>query len=100
MIFGTEVCDDQNTANSDGCNSVCGAIENGWTCTTPAGGKSVCTAVCSPTSPWVVGTQTCSDNDSDNGDGCDSNCQQELGWICTTVSGSFSTCVTTCGNGT
>ncbi len=79
MIFGntgkTEVCDDGNTANNDGCTSTCSAIEPGWTCTTPAGGLSVCTAICSPSNPYVVGTTyQCSDNDALAGDGCDSNC--------------------------
>ncbi len=100
MKYGTEVCDDGNTINSDGCNSVCSTIENGWTCTTPAGGKSVCTALCSTTNPYVVGPYTCSDNDSAGSDGCDGLCQIEPGWSCTTALGSFSVCSTKCGDGT
>ncbi len=101
MKYGNEACDDNNTVNSDGCTSTCAATENGWSCTAPMFGKTTCTAICSSTNPWVVGTYTCSQANSANGDGCDSNCQTEAGWICNnTNTGSFSTCYTNCGNGT
>jgi len=43
MKIGGEACDDGNTMDGDGCSSVC-QVEPGATCTTPAGGKSTCTA--------------------------------------------------------
>ena len=31
MKYGNEACDDNNTANSDGCTSNC-ELEEGWSC--------------------------------------------------------------------
>ena len=71
MRYGIEVCDDNNVQNGDGCTSNCLVKELGWTCTTPLYGLSACTADCNPTNAYVVGTYTCSDDNSVNGDGCD-----------------------------
>lgn len=35
LIRGTEVCDDDNHYNEDGCNFNCRMIEPGWVCPTP-----------------------------------------------------------------
>lgn len=39
IVEGTEGCDDGNTANGNGCSSIC-EVESGWTCD---GNPSVCT---------------------------------------------------------
>jgi MYXO-CTERM domain-containing protein len=41
-----EACDDNNTADGDGCSAVC-EVEAGWSCTTnTAGSESVCQLTC------------------------------------------------------
>ncbi len=42
---GAEGCDDDNTADGDGCSATC-AEEDGFTCNGPAGGLSACTKDC------------------------------------------------------
>ena len=32
MIMGTEVCDDGNADDGDGCSADCTTVEPGWTC--------------------------------------------------------------------
>ncbi|MBI2208484.1 DUF4215 domain-containing protein [Candidatus Woesearchaeota archaeon] len=61
IIQGTELCDDNNLANNDGCSSSCN-IEAGWTCTNE---PSICTtvqsaAVCGDGVCNTVGGESCS----------------------------------------
>ena len=45
ILASDEACDDQNTANNDGCSSTC-AEEVGWDCTNSPCGHTSCTAIC------------------------------------------------------
>ena len=80
LEFG-ETCDDFNTANGDGCNSVC-QIEPNYQC---IGSPSICRPVvinlCGNGLP-NPGEQ-CDDNNNFAGDGCSNTCQFEQGWTCT-----------------
>ncbi|TMA57855.1 MAG: DUF4215 domain-containing protein, partial [Deltaproteobacteria bacterium] len=42
LVEGSEQCDDGNTANGDGCSSIC-TLESGFSC---SGNPSVCTSAC------------------------------------------------------
>lgn len=66
-----ELCDDSNTANGDGCSSVC-TIEQGWEC---SGQPSMCTLTCG--NGTVSGNEQCDDGNTMNGDGCSSMCLLE-----------------------
>ncbi|MFO0586773.1 MAG: DUF4215 domain-containing protein [Polyangiaceae bacterium] len=44
----------------------------------------------------ITGTEKCDDDNTKNGDGCSSTCQEEQGFTCT---GEPSVCVPACGNG-
>ncbi len=44
---------------------------------------SICSGICND--GVLTTTEQCEDNDTTNGDGCDSNCQVEAGWICDTA---------------
>lgn len=51
---GTEVCDDANTANNDGCSSTCATIESNYICT---GGSTTSRDTCTAcTSGFVPNT--------------------------------------------
>jgi cysteine-rich repeat protein len=76
VIEGTEVCDDGNLLNGDGCD------EN---CTSTGCGNGILT------SPEV-----CDDGNLTNGDGCASSCAIEPGFACL---GTPSVCALLCGNG-
>ena len=94
----TELWDDGNTSNRDGCSSVW-SVESGYSCT---GGsttsKDIWVAwlagysqdVLNPTS-WIVlwgdglraGLESWDDSNTSNGDGCKSDCSSvESGWVC------------------
>jgi cysteine-rich repeat protein len=77
VIEGTEVCDDQNNVNLDGCTSAC-LFEDGWVC---AGAPSACDEVCGD--PFVVGAEECDDNNGVETDGCTTSC--ELAPVCNDV---------------
>ena len=83
IIEGTEVCDDGNTDDGDGCDALC-RQESGFTC---LGEPSVCTEDVVET-PSVCGDglvdegEQCDDDNIAGGDGCDSNCQVESGYTC------------------
>ena len=94
---GSEECDDQNTANSDGWSSTC-TIEANYVW---AGGSTatkdtwtVCTAGFyqnTGKSAWEThwgdgkraGTEACDDQNTSNSDGCSSTCTIESNYICT-----------------
>ncbi|CAI2380290.1 unnamed protein product [Moneuplotes crassus] len=133
---GTEKCDDGNTNDSDGCKGDCSTVETSWVCLYNSGlSKDVCTEC---TSGWhqndatnpeycvtrcgdglEAGTEKCDDNNTNDSDGCKSDCSSvEAGWVC--IGGSTTTkdvcqqcqpgfyqnnaanpetCVTICGDG-
>lgn len=90
-----EACEDGNTFNNDGCNSICKFREVGWTC---YGGslttKQTCVEKCGD--GRKVGSEACDDFNTISGDGCSSNCKSiETGYTCATVG---SACTPICGD--
>jgi cysteine-rich repeat protein len=81
-----EACDDGNTNSGDGCSSTC-ALEPGWSCSAPAGGKTTCAPVCGD--GILVCSEVCDDGNTSAGDGCSPSCFVENGWEC---SGAPSAC--------
>ncbi|CAI2363732.1 unnamed protein product [Moneuplotes crassus] len=98
---GTEICDDANTVDEDGCKSDC-SVESGYVCT---GGNSTnqdscvlcstgfypndsvqpteCITQCND--GYRVGSEACDDGNTIDGDGCSSDCNKiELAWKCDT----------------
>ena len=82
----SEVCDDGNVANGDGCNYFC-QIEFGWVCVD----NKKCINTQDPTQPKVfcgngkvegVFGESCDDGNSASADGCSSVCKVESGWEC------------------
>lgn len=88
MVQGpTEVCDDGDTAGSDGCSATCKRLEPGYTCTEgPVNGSGGHDAMnpftlCYRCGDGIVDPgQTCDDGDAFGGDGCSSTCQLEPGY--------------------
>lgn len=93
-----EGCDDDNVTNGDGCDSSC-KIESGKPCNATApgatGDASCSSGVCNTTNgaPGTCeikgcgdgrldATEGCDDNNTVNGDGCDSTCKIEDGKPC------------------
>ena len=88
-----ENCDDENTADGDGCDGAC-AVEAGWSCT---GEPSTCTMGEGECGDGAISSgEECDDDDTESGDGCDEDCVVEDGWEC---SGAPSQCERTCSNG-
>lgn len=86
----TEMCDDNNVANSDGCSSTC-STESGWNC---VGFPSTCSTVCGD--GIIAGSEVCDDSNTISLDGCASDCLViEFGFTC---SGAPSSCISTCGD--
>ena len=93
------MCDDGNTANSDGCASSC-AVENPYTCNDPypRTTKSTCTEKCGDGLNY--GTYACDDGNLVDGDGCSATCTITYGWTCSGGSTtSKDTCSEICGYG-
>ncbi|CAI2370222.1 unnamed protein product [Moneuplotes crassus] len=99
---GTEVCDDGNNVDGDGCKSDCSAIETSWAC---SGGSSAAKSVCTectqglyqndPSNPteciskcgdgYRLGSEVCDDGNIIDDDGCSYDCTEiEVGWKCDT----------------
>ena len=97
VAIGEELCDDNNTASGDGCNSTCG-VECGYSCS--AGDRSACSAL-SCGDGKRAGSELCDDNNTASGDGCSAICTVEAGWKCFAGSNCVtSTCVWLIGNET
>lgn len=71
-------CDDKNSVDNDGCNSLC-EVETGWTCETN-GVYDDCTEICGD--GYDYETYECDDGNLVPGDGCDADCNIEDGWTC------------------
>ena len=119
VLEGSEICDDGNTSNGDGCSSAC-LLENGQSCSNNNECASgVCDTLgsntCEPADVCGNGTldsgEACDDGGTANGDGCNATCELENGEPCTNNSQCASnacdtlgsnTCepANTCGNGT
>lgn len=95
IIEQGEQCDDGNTINGDGCNSICnlercgnGIVQTGEDCDLGVG-KNINGSGCSPLCKFEAGCgdgilddggpikEQCDDGNRINGDGCDSKCQLE-----------------------
>jgi len=72
---GTEMCDDGDTVDGDGCSSSC-SVECGFTCTSAQ--PSVCESSCDD--GVKASSEACDDGNSVDGDGCSSTCSIEPGW--------------------
>ncbi len=81
-----EICDDNNTDDGDGCSADCSAVEDGYVCQTE--GKPCKKLDENPDKTAACGNgilendEICDDNNTQNGDGCSSNCTIESGWTC------------------
>lgn len=104
-------CDDGNIIGADGCSALC-EVEQLWACipsfpTPTIMGPSICTFTCVDstnevfqTLPFLRKAKECDDGDSNNDNGCTSNCVQNTGWIC--ANGTNTTpddCLEVCGDG-
>jgi cysteine-rich repeat protein len=85
-----ELCDDGNTAGTDGCSAGC-EVEAGWVC---PGEPSQCTPRCGD--GLLRGAEACDDGNLSPLDGCDIDCQVEAGYDC---AGEPSVCQSVCGDG-
>ena len=90
-IANTEVCDDGNTTDGDGCDSKC-EFEMHWNC---MGEPTVCTPKCGD--GFLVGAEICDDGNKAPSDGCSETCTIDKGYKC---DGEPSLCTTVCGDAT
>jgi cysteine-rich repeat protein len=90
VIATSELCDDGNTIDGDGCDAEC-KPEMGWDC---ADAPSICKTKCGD--GLLLGDELCDDGNHDPKDGCNTTCQVEFGYLC---DGSPSICATVCGDG-
>jgi cysteine-rich repeat protein len=77
-----EGCDDGNTINGDGCSSNC-QIEYGYSCMDElvnGPSPSLCFPICGD--GLINGDEECDDNNTNNWDGCTSNCKFQVGYNC------------------
>jgi fibro-slime domain-containing protein len=87
----TEVCDDGNVRDGDGCRHDCGAIEPDFSC--PVAGQP-CVYLVKCGDGQLGGNEGC--DPPDVGHGCSATCQLEPGWVC---DGPASCRRTVCGDG-
>lgn len=115
LRVGTEVCDDQNTSDSDGCNATCDTIEATYICTGgSSSGKDTCTQCSAGTSPNAekdtcevicgdglrAGAEVCDDSNIDDLDGCSSDCSTiEANFVCSGGTTSSADTCTECTDG-
>jgi MYXO-CTERM domain-containing protein len=93
----TEVCDDNNASDGDGCNSACEVIEIGFSCVDT--GAASCTPICGDNllRNNANRTEVCDDNNASDGDGCNSTCEViEIGFSC--VDTGAASCAPICGD--
>jgi cysteine-rich repeat protein len=90
IVSDDETCDDENTADGDGCSATC-TVEEGWQCDDQ---PSACVVVCGDA--ILTGEEECDDDNANDGDGCSAACTLENGWAC---EGTPSDCETVCGDG-
>jgi len=90
----SELCDDGNLVDGDGCTSSCG-VQLDWSCT---GEPSKCVRLCGNSVIETTEFENCDDGARISGDGCDQYCRIEPGYACTGVP-SVCTLSLVCGNG-
>lgn len=78
-----EECDDGNTKSRDGCSSEC-KVETSIHCNTEWDKKSKCFPIIECGNGIVSSSsgEECDDNNTEDGDGCSSDCKVEPGWFC------------------
>jgi cysteine-rich repeat protein len=90
-----ETCDDDNSADSDGCSALC-SVECGYTCSETQ--PNVCRTTCGDSQ--LAGLEKCDDGNTNNGDGCSADCNSvEAGWSCLPLVCGKSRCTQVCGDG-
>ena len=103
----TEMCDDGNTADGDGCSSDCLRVDDPYTCSradNTASNPDICTLRCGngALDPFGTHTETCDDGNTVSGDGCSNDCQLvEDSFTCSRVdnlAANPDVCVHRCGN--
>jgi cysteine-rich repeat protein len=107
-IEGSEVCDDGNATNGDGCDTNCtptgcrnGVVTGTEQCDDGnATSGDGCDNNCSPTACGngiAAGSEACDDGNTSSADGCSNTCGLELGYACTGAAPT--TCTTVCSDG-
>ena len=110
ILQSLEACDDGNAVSGDGCSETCSAIEDGYEC--PVAGRLCSKIDTNPPGPdtkeecgngILEANEGCDDKNTNNGDGCSSQCNIEEGYTCPTPG---EPCIqnqeeilATCGNG-
>jgi cysteine-rich repeat protein len=98
IAYVTDICDDGNTRNNDGCSGTC-VVETGFACsTTDYTAKDTCYEICGDGLDYK--RYACEDGNDNEYDGCSSTCTVNEGWYC--YGGSKTqedTCYETCGDG-
>ena len=82
VIEGDETCDDGNAISEDGCSIIC-ELEDDWVCETNDISPQTVNChevVCGDS--VIEGAEECDDGNIEIGDGCGSDCAQELGYLC------------------
>lgn len=82
--FGQYICDDGNSYEYDGCDTDCNIVD-GWYCWGGSKtGPDQCAEECGDGRNFYksYGVDSCDDGNTDDGDGCDSDCQVEFGYEC------------------
>jgi len=76
-----EACDDGNRTDGLGCANDCMSVLPKWTCT---GGGPSANDNCVPKygDGFIVGNETCDDNNTNSTDGCSPTGQEEQGFFC------------------
>ena len=103
IVAGSEICDDGNTADGDGCSSTC-AIESGYICENGSDADGPCPAglvgqghvVENCGDGVITPSEQCDDANTADGDGCSSACSIEPTWSCMDEP---SVCQPDCSNG-
>jgi len=90
-----EECDDENSANGDGCSNKC-TVEYGYYCT--GGGPTsldTCVTICGDGK--LAGDEKCDDGNIKALDGCSTECSMECGFVCDAAEPQ--SCTSECGDG-
>ncbi len=77
-----ETCDDGNRNNGDGCSMIC-LVEHTFRCTTDENtGTSKCESTCGDGIVDKDTGEACDDGNTNDGDGCSSQCTLDPGYVC------------------
>ena len=76
---GSEVCDDGNVENGDGCSADGATVESGWVCSGGDASKADLCLAASCGDGVRAGAEECDDGNNADNDGCASDCKVESG---------------------